>query len=92
MCGHALGQHVIALGGLEVGMPQQVGGDRDLVRSGINQLGHSAMRKQVGLDGFTEGFLGVSLDLPPDRPAAHRLPPAVEPEASARDSALGQCN
>ena len=91
MCGHSFREHVIAFGRLEVGVTEEIGGDRDLLRSGIDQLGHGAMPEQVRPDGLAEGLLGVPLDLTPDRSAAHRPAPAVQPEVVARaDETLGQ--
>jgi hypothetical protein len=61
MRGHALREHVIPLGRLEVGVTEEIGRDRDFVRSGINQLGHGAVSEQVRPDGLAECLLGIPL-------------------------------
>jgi hypothetical protein len=77
---------IVALGGLEAGVAEQVRRDADLLGRAVDQLGHGAIPEQVWPDRIAEGFVGSGFDLGPDRAAAHRPLPSVEPEVAA-DSA-----
>jgi hypothetical protein len=94
MRGRAQRPDVVSPGSPQVGVAQEIGGDADLVRGGVDQLHDGEDPEQMRPDSAAERLPGARPDLDPDRFAAHELARTAEPEASAyaAGSAIGPCN
>jgi hypothetical protein len=56
---HALGLDVVLGRGPQIGVPQKIGGDADVVWSRVDQLGHGDVTEQVRPNMLAKGLLGA---------------------------------